>query len=157
MNADVLQDVNMYVEGGVSSNMDELEERLSELLSGCAMEKYVRDESDALKVLLAGVKRRFREGHAALVMATNKQRPLKNAQMTLLEALSREVRMVHEKMDGLCSRTGRLGHILGDVASIAKTVQAVEKNAETVSSSYRVFRSVLTTSGLSLGTKPTRS
>ena len=94
----------------------------------------VREESDALKVLLAGVKRRFREGHAALVMATNKQRPLKNAQMTLLEALSREVRMMREKVDVLCSHTGRLGDIKRDVTSIAKPVDAVETKADTVTS-----------------------
>lgn len=40
-------------------------ERLSGCLSGCVTEKCVKTESDALRVLLAGVETRFREEHGA--------------------------------------------------------------------------------------------
>ena len=94
----------------------------------------VREESDAPKEFLAGVDTRFREEHGALVDATNAQTAVTKAQMTLLEALSREVRMMREKVDVLCSHTGRLGDIKRDVTSIAKPVDAVETKADTVTS-----------------------
>ena len=68
---DVVQDVRAHVETVVSAKVGELEERLYMLSSGCAKEARVKDESDALKVLLAGVETRFREEHAALVEAIN--------------------------------------------------------------------------------------
>ena len=66
MLGDVVQDVRAHVETVVSAKMGVLEERIFGLLSGCAKDASVRDESDALKVLLAGVETRFREEHAAL-------------------------------------------------------------------------------------------
>ena len=118
-----MQDVRAHVEGVVSAKTDELEERLSKLLSGCAKEASVRDEADALKVLLAGVEMRFGEGQMALVEAINAHTAATNAQMILLEALCREVKTMNEKVDSLCSHAGRLGDVEGDVAPIAKTVQ----------------------------------
>ena len=56
----------------VSAKMGELGASF-QVLSGCATDASVRDESDALKVLLAGVETRFREEHAALVGAINAQ------------------------------------------------------------------------------------
>ena len=53
--------------------MGELEGRLSMFLSSCVTDANVKDEADALKVLLAGVETRFREEHAALVGAINAQ------------------------------------------------------------------------------------
>ena len=74
---DAVQDVRAHVESVVSAKMGELEERLSRLLSGSATDASVRDESDALKVLLAGVETRFREEHTALVDANNVHTPLR--------------------------------------------------------------------------------
>ena len=55
----------------VTSEMGELKERLSGLLSGYAKEARVKDDSDAMKALLAGVETRFREEHTALVKTIN--------------------------------------------------------------------------------------
>ena len=71
---DVVQDVGARVERVASSKMGELEERLSKHLSKCATEASVREESDALKELLAGVETRFWEEHTALVDAINEQK-----------------------------------------------------------------------------------
>ena len=125
MSDDVVQDVKAHVESVVSTKMGELEERLSRLLSGCAKEASVKEEADALKVLLAGVETRFREEHAALAEAINELKVMTMEQTSLLEALCGDVKVMNEKVGLLCSRTGRLGHIEGDVASIAKSVQGV--------------------------------
>ena len=131
---DVVQDVRAHVERVVSAKMDELEERLSMLLSGCAKEASIMDESDALKALLAGGETRFREEHKALVDAINAHTQETNAQTALLETVCHEVKMMNEKVDILCSHMGHLGNIEGDVAVIAKSVQGVANGADTVSS-----------------------
>ena len=79
------------------------------LLSGCATETSVRDESDALKVLLAGVETRFLDEHTTLAEALNEQKAMTNAQRSLLEALWGEVKTMNEKVDVLCSHTDVLG------------------------------------------------
>ena len=66
---DVVQDVRVNVERVVSAKVGELEDVL-ELMSGCPTEGSVKDESDMLKVLLAGVETRFREEHTTLVDAS---------------------------------------------------------------------------------------
>ena len=129
---DVVQDVREHVESVVSEKMGELEGRLSTLLSGCAKETCVRDESDALKVLLAGVEMRFREEHTALVEAINAHTEATNAQTALLEAVCGEVKAMNKKVDILCSHTERLGHIEWDVAAISSSVPSVEKKTDTV-------------------------
>ena len=103
-------------------------------MPGCATETSVKDGSDALKVLLAGIETRFREEHTALVCSINEQKAITKVQTALLSVLCGEVKTIHEKIDVLCSFTDRLGHIEGDVAAIAGTVQAVGKKADTVSS-----------------------
>ena len=134
MSDDVVQDVRARVETVVSAKMGEVEERLSKLLSGCAKEASVREEADALKVLLAGVETRFREEHAALVEAINAHTVATNAQTALLEAVCSEVKTMNNKVDGLCSHTERLGNIQGDVTAIAGSVQGVANGTDTVSS-----------------------
>ena len=130
----VVQDVRAHVEGVVSAKMGELEGRLSMLLSVCAKEASVRDGSDALKVLLAGVEMRFREEHTALVEAINAHTEATNAQTALLEAVCGDVKVMSEKVDVLCSHTGRLGNIEGDVAAIAGSVQGIANGMDAVSS-----------------------
>ena len=131
---DVVQDVRAHVESVVSAKMDELEERLSMLLSGCAKEASIMDESDALKALLAGGETRFREEHKALVDAINAHTQETNAQTALLETVCHEVKMMNEKVDILCSYMGRLGNIERDVAAIAKSVHGVANGTDAVSS-----------------------
>ena len=111
-----------------------LEEGLSNLLSGRAKETCVSDGSDALKVLLDGVETWLREEHAALVKAINAHTVATTAQTTLLEVLCGEANAMTEKVDVLCSHTGRLGNIEGDVAAIIKSVQGVADMTDTVSS-----------------------
>ena len=130
----VVQDVRAHVESVVSAKVVELEERLSKLLSECAKEASVRDESDALKVLLAGVETRFREEHTALIDAINALAAATNAQTALLSALCGDLKVMSEKVDSLCSHTGRLGNIERDVAAISKAVQGVAKKTDAVSS-----------------------
>ena len=130
----VVQNARAHVESVVTAKMGELEERLSKLLSGCAKDACVRDESDAMEVLLAGVETRFREGRAALVEALNALTTATKAQTALLEALFHEVKTMSENVDRLCSHTGRLGHIEQDVAAIAKSIQGVAKGTDAVSS-----------------------
>ena len=79
----------------VTSEMGELKERLSGLLSGCAKETCVRDESEG-KVLLAGIETRFRDEHTALVEVFNEQKVMTKAPASLLEALCGEVKAVNE-------------------------------------------------------------
>ena len=131
---DVCQDVRAHVDSVTSAYVGELEERLSKTLSGCGKKTCVRDESDALKVLLAGVETQFREDHAALVDAINAHTVAMNTQTALLEELCGEVKVVSEKMDDFCSHTGRLRHIEGDVASIARSGQGIANGTDTVSS-----------------------
>ena len=57
------------------------------LLSGCAKEASVRDGSDALKVLLAGIEMWFREQHAVLIDAINAHTAATNAKTNPFEAL----------------------------------------------------------------------
>ena len=108
---DVVQNVNVHVDRFVSAKVGELEDRLSKLLSGCAKMACVNDESDALKVLLAGNETRFREEHAAVVDANNGQKAVTNAQASLLTTLCADVKVMKETLDVLCSHTGHLGHI----------------------------------------------
>ena len=129
-----MQNVRAHVESVVSAKVGELEERLSELLSGCATVASVTDEADALKVLLAGVETRFLEEHTALVEAIGSHTAATNEQTALLEALCGDVKTMSEKIDGLCSHPGRLGNIEGDVAAISGTVQSVEKKMDAISS-----------------------
>ena len=82
---DVVQDVRAQVVSVVSAKMGELEDRLSKLLSDCAKDARVRDESDALKGLLSGVEMRFREEHVVLVEAINELTAATKAQTALLE------------------------------------------------------------------------
>ena len=131
---DVCQHLKAHVESVVSAKMGELEERLSMPLSGCAKEAWAKDESDALKVLLAGVETHLREEHAALVDAINEQKTMMSLQTSLLEALNGEVKAMDEKVDGLCSHLGRLGDIEGDVATTTKSVQDEGNEVDAVSS-----------------------
>ena len=48
---------NKHVERAISTKTEVLEGRVLSLLSVCATETWVKDESDALKVLLAGSRR----------------------------------------------------------------------------------------------------
>ena len=130
---DVVRDVRARVESVVLAKMSELGPCLSSFLSGHATEARVRDESDALKVLLAGVETRFGEEQASLAEAINAQKAMTKVQTSLLEALYSDVTTLNERVDVLCSHTGRLGHIERDAAAIAGTVLAVEK-ADTVTS-----------------------
>ena len=129
---DVVQDVRAHVEGFVSTTMGEVEEHLSGLLSGCAKETCVREESVVLKVLVAGAETLFREGHVAHVEAINEQKSMTNVQTSLPVALCGEVKVLNEKIDILCSHTERLGHIEWDVAAISSSVPSVEKKTDTV-------------------------
>ena len=134
MFGDVVQDVKAHVESVVSAKMDKLEERVSELLSGCAKDATVREEADTVKVLLAGIEMRFREEHSVFVEAINAHTAATKAQTSLLEALFNEVKTMNGKMDVLCSQTARLENIERDVAAIVKSVQTVVDKATVVSS-----------------------
>ena len=101
----------MRVETVVLAKVGELGGSVLQLLSSYAMEACVKDESDALKVLLAGNETRFREEHAAVVDANNGQKAVTNAQASLLTTLCADVKVMKEKLDVLCSHTGHLGHI----------------------------------------------
>ena len=125
---------NKHVEREISTKTGELEGRVLRLLSVCATETWVKDVSDALKVLLAGIETRFREVHAMLVEAFTEQKAMTNAQTVLFEALCGDVKAMSEKVAVLCSHTGRLGNIESDVTAIAGAVHAVENEADTVSS-----------------------
>ena len=108
---------NVRVETVVLAKVGELGGSVLQLLSSYAMEACVKDESDALKVLLAGVETRFREEHAAVVEAIGEQKAMMNEQTPLLEALCGEVKAVSEEVDPLCSHTGRLGFTEQGVAA----------------------------------------
>ena len=56
------------------------------LVSVHATDASVRDESDALKGLLALIETRFREEHVALVGAIKEHKSMTNAPTALLEA-----------------------------------------------------------------------
>ena len=101
MTDDAVQDVKAHVGGVVSAKMEELYERISGLLSGCAKETIVKQESDALKTLLCGIETRFGEEHAALVEAINAHTVATKAQTSLLDALFNEAKTMNEKMDRL--------------------------------------------------------
>ena len=131
---DVVQDVRAHVESVVSAKMGELEGRLSRRLSVCANEASVRDGPDALKVPLAGIETRFREEHAALVEVLTEQKAMTKSQTAQPEVLCRDVKAMSEKVDVLCSHTGRLGIIKFDVAAIIRSVQGVANGTDTVSS-----------------------
>ena len=64
----------------------ELGECLS-TLSRCVKDMCVKDESDAVEMLLVGVETRLQGEHAARVDATGAHTAATNAQMSLLEAL----------------------------------------------------------------------
>ena len=95
---DVVQDVRAHVESVVSAKMGDLEGRLFKFLSGCATDASVRDGSDALKVLLAGVETQFLEEHMVLVDTINAHTAATNAQTALLEAVCGEVKAINEKI-----------------------------------------------------------
>ena len=112
-----------------------------------------RRSQTARKVLLAGVETRFREEHTALVDAINELKAMTKAQTALLEALCGEVKTVNEKVDALCSHTGRLGDIERDVAAIAGSVQGVAKKTDAVSSFVSSLNEHLDDIGLVVGHK----
>ena len=89
---------------------------------GCETETSVREESDSLKGLLAGIETRFRE---ALADATIEQKAATKSQTALLLALWGEVKATKENVDELCSQTSRLANIESDVAAITGSVQCV--------------------------------
>ena len=70
--------------GRFSTKVDGLEERLSKLLSGCAKEAYVNDESDTRRGFWLGIEMRFREEHAAIVEVFTGHKATTNVQTTLL-------------------------------------------------------------------------
>ena len=131
---DAVQDVKAHVESVVSAKVDELKERIAGLLSVCAKEASVREESDAVKVLLSTIEMRFREEHAALVEAISANTAATKAQTGLLEVLCNEMKAMNGKMDVLCSHTARLENIEQDVATITNAFQAVEEKVGVVSS-----------------------
>ena len=102
-------------------------------MSGCAKETCVRDEADALKELLAGVETRFIEEHAVHIDAITERTQATNAQTSLLEALSGEVKAMKEIVDVLCSHTGRLVNNEGDVAAMTNSLQGVANRTDSVS------------------------
>ena len=106
---DVVEDVTAHVERNASAKMDELNELVAELLSWRAKETSVKDQFDAVKVLLSGIETCFQAGHAALVEAINAQALATKAQTIHLEALCKMVRMMNEKKGVLCSYVGGLG------------------------------------------------
>ena len=130
---DVVEDVKAHVERVVSAKVDELKERIAGLLSVCAKETSVREESDAMKALLSGIETRFREEHALLVEAINGHTEATKEQTKLLEALFGEAKTMNGKVDVLCSHTGRLENVERDVATTANAVKTVESNAGVVS------------------------
>ena len=97
MNDDAVQDVKAHVESVVSEKIRKSENHVVELLSECTEEKSVREESDALKAILAGIEMRFREEHAALVEAIHAQTAATKAQTKLLEGLCGEVKTMNKK------------------------------------------------------------
>ena len=133
MFGDVVQDARAHVENAVSAKMDEMGERLAGLVSGCAKEGSAREESDALKVLLAGIETRFREEHTVFVEAINAHTGATKQQTNLLEVLCSEMKAMNGKMDVICSHTGRLENVERDVATTANAVKTVESNAGVVS------------------------
>ena len=132
MSDDVVEDVKAHVECVVSAKMDELNERVSGLLSGCAKKANVKAESDALKTLLSGIEMQFGEEHAALVEAINAHTVATKAQTSLLDALRNGVKTVNEKMDLLCTHATRLEKIEDEVALIANTIKDVDNKTDTV-------------------------
>ena len=116
-----------------------------------------REEADALNVLLAGVETRFREEHEVLVDAINAHTAVTTAQTALLGALCGEVKTTSEKVGVLCSHTGRLGHIEGDVAAIARSVQGVANGMDAVSSIVTGLNGHLDDTGWLLSTRPMSS
>ena len=91
-----------------------------------------------------------------LVDATHEQKAT-NVQTALLEALSRDVKAMDERIDVLCSHAGRLGHIQRDVAVILKSVQGVANGTDAVSSFFTGLNEHLDSIKLSLVTRPVRS
>ena len=67
---DVVQDVTVHVERNVTAKTDELE-LLSQVLLCCDEETDVREEFDAVKMLLSGIVMRFWVEHGTLVEAIN--------------------------------------------------------------------------------------
>ena len=67
---DVVQEVGAHVESVITAEIVELNKCLSKTLSRYET-TCVRNESDALRELLAGIKTGFREEHAALVKTIN--------------------------------------------------------------------------------------
>ena len=100
MNGDV-RNVKTGVESVISTKTGHLKESLDGLVSKCAEETNVREESDTMKVLPSGIDMRFRDEHAALVEAINAHTAVMNAQTGLLEVLCNEVNSVNEKVGSL--------------------------------------------------------
>ena len=65
---DVASDLRVHVERKILAKMDEVKEFLSGVLSCCAKETSLREESDTVKIL-SGIEMRFREKHVVLVEA----------------------------------------------------------------------------------------
>ena len=61
---------------------------------------------------------------------------------------------MNDKVDALCSHTGRLGSIELDVVEITKSAKALENKADAVSSFVSISTNVSMTSDLLLGTSP---
>ena len=135
MFGDIMEDYKAHVEKVVSTKMEELNERISGLLSACSKETSIKAESDAVKAQLAGIEMRFRQEHIALVEAINAHTASTDSQTRLLEELCNEVKLMNEKVDRLCSHAVRLENIEGDVSNISNGVKGVAEKTEVVSSS----------------------
>ena len=69
-----------------------------------------------------GIEMRFIEEHKVLIKAINAHTASIDSQTRLLEGLCREVKLMNEKVDRLCSQAVRLEKIEGDVSSITNAV-----------------------------------
>ena len=156
MSDDAVEDVKARVEGVVSAKMEELCERISEILSGCSKEANVREESDALKTLLCGIEMRFREEHRALVEAINAHTTATKAQTSLLEELCNEAKTMNEKMDPICTHATRLENVERYVETITNGVQGVEEKTDVVSSNVLSLNERVDDISLSLNMEPTK-
>ena len=137
MFGDITDDVKAHVEKIVMTKIDELNERISMVLSARLRETNIKAEFDALNVQIAGIETQFREGHAALIKAINAHTTSPNSQTRLLEALCNQVKSLNEKVDKLSSHASCLeniavvgctpkGDVFGGFYSVAVTKQDSE-------------------------------
>ena len=150
---EVVEDVTARVERNVTARMDELKELLSRVLSCCAKETCVREESDTVKVLLSGIEMRFRAEHGALVEAINAHTLATKVHSSHLEVLCKEVQAMNEKKDVLCSHTAHLGDIDRDLKTIADTVKGVVNQTEVVSTFVSILHERVGDIGVIIGQK----